>query len=117
MWVSGLCFCGDGLWVKNHWPVMFRDIYILYILIIRAALFHPLRALMLTTRYLIKNLLSSTVFIALTLTMVIWLTLSLKILELVANSDAPASLFVKLVALSLPRFLEIILPLSLVAAV
>ena len=71
---------------------------------------------MLMTRYLFKNLFSVTVFIAITLTMVILLTQSLKLLELVAASDAPPGLFLKLVALTLPRFLEIILPLSLVAA-
>jgi lipopolysaccharide export system permease protein len=72
---------------------------------------------MLITRYLMKNLLSATLFVALTLTAVIWLTQSLKLLELVANSDAPPLLFIKLVALSLPRFLETILPISLVAAI
>ncbi len=72
---------------------------------------------MLVTRYLMKNLLSATLFIALTLTAVIWLTQSLKLLELVANSDAPPMLFIKLVALSLPRFLETILPISLVTAI
>jgi lipopolysaccharide export system permease protein len=72
---------------------------------------------MLITRYLLKNVLAVAAFIALTLTMVIWLTQSLKLLELIANSDAPPGIFVKLVALSLPRFLEIIFPLSLVAAI
>lgn len=72
---------------------------------------------MLTTRYLFKNLFSVTVFVTITLTLVIWLTQSLKILELVANSDAPPSLFLKLVALTLPRFMEVILPLALVTGV
>lgn len=72
---------------------------------------------MLTTRYLFKNLFSVTVFVAITLALVIWLTQSLKILELVANSDAPPSLFLKLVALTLPRFMEVILPLALVTGV
>jgi lipopolysaccharide export system permease protein len=72
---------------------------------------------MLLTRYLAKILLTLTAFVAVTLTAVIWLTQSMKILELVANSDAPTSLFLKLVLLSLPQFLEIILPLSLAAAV
>ena len=72
---------------------------------------------MLVTRYLFKNLLNATIFIALTLTLVIWLTQSLKLLELVANSDAPPGMFLHLVALTLPKFLEIILPLSLVIAV
>lgn len=69
------------------------------------------------TRYLLRGLLSATVFVAVTLAAVIWLTQSLKLLELIANSDAPAGIFVQLVALTLPRFLEIILPLSLVAAI
>lgn len=72
---------------------------------------------MLITRYLLKNVLAVTAFIALTLTTVIWLTQSLKLLELITNSDAPPGLFVQLVILSLPKFLEIILPLSLVAAI
>jgi lipopolysaccharide export system permease protein len=72
---------------------------------------------MLVTRYLFKNLFNATIFIALTLTLVIWLTQSLKLLELVANSDAPPGMFLRLVALTLPKFLEIILPLSLVIAV
>ncbi len=72
---------------------------------------------MLVTRYLFKNLFAATVFIAVTLTLVIWLTQSLKLLELVANSDAPMGMFIRLVALTLPKFLEIILPLSLAIAV
>jgi lipopolysaccharide export system permease protein len=72
---------------------------------------------MLMTRYLFKNLLNVTLFVALTLTLVICLTQSLNLLELVANSDAPPSLFLQLVALTLPKFLEIILPLSLVTAI
>lgn len=72
---------------------------------------------MLVTRYLMKNLLVATAFIALTLTMVVWLTQSLKLLELVASSDAPPSLFLKMVLLTLPKFLEIILPIALVTAI
>ncbi|MBU6474557.1 MAG: LptF/LptG family permease [Alphaproteobacteria bacterium] len=72
---------------------------------------------MLVTRYLFKNLFTATVFVAVVLTLVIWLTQSLKLLELVASSDAPAGMFIRLVALTLPKFLEIILPLSLVIAV
>ena len=86
-----------------------------------APLRHPgcklIAAAMLITRYLFKNLFSVTAFIAVTLTMVIWLTQSLKLLELVANSDAPPGLFIQLVLLTLPRFLEVILPLALVTSV
>lgn len=69
------------------------------------------------TRYLLRHLLIATVFITVTLTAVIWLTQSLKLIELIADSDAPPSLFLKIVALTLPRFLEIIMPISLVAAI
>jgi len=72
---------------------------------------------MLITRYLFKNLLKITIFIAVTLTLVIWLTQSLKLLEFVANTAAPPSLFFKLIALTLPKFLEVILPISLAIAV
>lgn len=71
----------------------------------------------LVTRYLLKNVFTVTLFVTVSLTMVIWLTQSLKLLELIASSDAPAGMFVKLVALTLPRFLEIILPLSLVTGI
>lgn len=72
---------------------------------------------MLITRYLFKNLLQVAAFISISLTMVIWLAQSLKLLELVANSDAPPILFLQLVFLTLPKFLEIIMPLSLGIAV
>lgn len=72
---------------------------------------------MLMTRHLLKNLFTVTAFIAFSLAMVIWLTQSLKLLDLIANSDAPAGLFIKLIALTLPRFLEIIIPLALVASI
>ena len=75
----------------------------------------PLKMLM--NRYLMKNLLLATGFITFALLMVVMLTQSLRILELVANSDAPPGIFFKLVALSLPKFLETILPVALVTAV
>ncbi len=71
----------------------------------------------LITRYLLRHLVAVTLFVCVALTMVIWLTQSLKLLELIAASDAPPALFIILVLLTLPRFLEIILPLSLVTGV
>lgn len=71
----------------------------------------------LITRYLLRHLLGVTFFVTLALTLIIWLTQSLKLLELIAASDAPPGMFLKLVLLTLPRFLEIILPLSLVTGV
>jgi lipopolysaccharide export system permease protein len=72
---------------------------------------------MVMTRYLIRSLFFALSFVALTITSVLWLTQSLHVLELIANSDAPFSVFIKLTALSLPKSLEIVLPLSLVIAI
>lgn len=72
---------------------------------------------LLITRYLFRHLFIVTCAVVAALTAVIWLTQSLKLLELVASADAPALLFFKLVLLTLPKFLEVILPLALVVAV
>jgi lipopolysaccharide export system permease protein len=66
--------------------------------------------------YVFRNLLIATVFIAVTLAVVILLTQSLRFLELVINSGASSISFWILTLLALPRFFEIILPLSLMAA-
>lgn len=72
---------------------------------------------MLITRYLFKTLAAVTFFVAITLTSVIWLTQSMRFLELIVNSGAPAGIFMQLVFLSLPKFLEVILPLALLTAI
>lgn len=71
---------------------------------------------MIFDRYLFKNLLIATIFVALTLAAVIFLTQSLRFLELVINSGASSSTFWVLTFLALPRFFEIILPIALMAA-
>lgn len=71
---------------------------------------------MLLTRYVARQVFVVTVFVTLTLTAVVWLTQSLKLLELVAGSDAPPSLFLTLVLLSLPKFLETIVPIAIAVA-
>ncbi len=66
--------------------------------------------------YILKNLIIATAFIAIILTMIIFLTQSLKFLEIVINAGAAGSAFLTLTTLALPRFFEIILPLSVMAA-
>ncbi len=66
--------------------------------------------------YLFKNLLIATLFVALTLTFVIFLTQSLRFLEIVINAGSSGRVFVILTGLALPRFFEIILPLSVMAS-
>jgi|AntRauTorcE11897_2_1112592.scaffolds.fasta_scaffold01032_11 lipopolysaccharide export system permease protein len=72
---------------------------------------------MIITRYIFKNLLGVTVFVALILTLLIMLTQSLRFLELIVETGAPTGSFFYLVSLAVPRFLEIVLPLSIVTAI
>lgn len=71
---------------------------------------------MLFDRYLFKTLLIATVFVAVVLTSVIFLTQSLRFLELVISSGASGGAFWMLTLLALPRFFEIIVPIALMAA-
>ncbi len=66
--------------------------------------------------YLLKNLAIATFFIAVVLTLIIFLTQSLKFLEIVLNAGSSGSAFWILTSLALPRFFEIILPLALLSA-
>lgn len=68
-------------------------------------------------RYLFKGLGIATVFVAVTLAMIIFLTQSLRFLELVMDSGASGVAFLLLTLLALPRFFEIILPLALMAGI
>ncbi len=68
-------------------------------------------------RYVLKNVLIATVFVTLVLAALILLTQSLRFLELVINSGASGLSFWILTFLTLPKFLEIILPLGLMASV
>ncbi len=68
-------------------------------------------------RYVLKNLSQATLFIALTLAAIVFLTQSLQFLELVIESSASSAAFWMLTLLALPRFFEIILPIALMAAV
>jgi len=66
--------------------------------------------------YIIKNLSVVTAFIALTLAAIILMTQSLKFLELIINSGASSGAFWMLAFLALPRFFEVILPISVMVA-
>ncbi len=68
-------------------------------------------------RYLFWQLLSITVIVTLTLTGVIFLSQSLKFLELIIESGASGGIFIQLILLALPRFFEIIIPIALSVAV
>lgn len=67
--------------------------------------------------YLFRNVFLAMIFIAITLAFIIFLTQSLRFLELVVEAGASSSAFWVLTVLALPRFFVIILPLSIMAAV
>ena len=72
---------------------------------------------MVVNSYIFKNLFLATGFIAVTLAAVIFLTQSLRFLELVINSGASSGAFWLLTMMALPRFFEIILPIALMAGI
>ena len=67
--------------------------------------------------YIFKNLVIATIFITFVLTSVVFLTQSLKFLELVVESGASSLTFWYLTSLALPRFFEIIVPLAMMSSV
>ncbi|HEY1095630.1 MAG TPA: LPS export ABC transporter permease LptF [Alphaproteobacteria bacterium] len=72
---------------------------------------------MLLRRYLARQLLLSTLVIATGMTMVIWLTQSLRLLDLVINGGAPLQMFGYMLLLTIPRFFEMILPIALAISI
>lgn len=67
-------------------------------------------------QYLLRQLLITTLVVAGGLSMIILLTQSLKLIELVLESNASTRAFFTLMALSLPRFFEAVLPASVLIA-
>lgn len=72
---------------------------------------------MLLSRYLTRQLLFSTLVISTALTMIIWLTQSLRLLDLVINGGAPLNMFGAMLMLTVPRFFELILPIALAISI
>ena len=68
-------------------------------------------------RYILKNLLFSTIFVVGILSIVLILTQSLRFLELIIEAGAGAGTFWALTFLTLPRFFEILMPISLMIGV
>lgn len=64
-------------------------------------------------RYIVKQAALTTILISVVLTLIIWLTQSLRLLDFIINGNAPMTLFGKMLLLTVPRFFEIILPISL----
>ncbi|MFQ5784368.1 MAG: LPS export ABC transporter permease LptF [Alphaproteobacteria bacterium] len=69
------------------------------------------------TRYMLRQLVTTMLFVAFALTGVVWLSQSLRFLDLIVNRGLPFLTFIHLTLLLLPTFLTVILPVSLLCAV
>lgn len=68
-------------------------------------------------RYILRHLFWTTVSIAAVLTCIIWLTQSLRFIEMIMNRGLSMPLFAYFTLLLLPTFLSVILPIAMFAAV
>lgn len=68
-------------------------------------------------RYILVHLLIAMAIAAVVLTFAVWLSQSLNLMEFIIDSAAPLSLFFRMVTLSLPKFLVVVLPVSMIVAV
>ncbi len=66
-------------------------------------------------KYILKQLLVSFVLILLGMTALVWLTQSLKMLDMIVTKGVSVNIFLKMTLLVLPNFIQILSPLSLFA--
>jgi lipopolysaccharide export system permease protein len=69
------------------------------------------------TRYISGQLVLATLFVTLTITCAVWLTQSLRFIELIVNRGLSVGSYLYLTVLLLPSFLAMLLPIGLFAAV
>jgi lipopolysaccharide export system permease protein len=69
------------------------------------------------TKYVFRQVTVVMLFITLCLTLAIWLTQSLRFVDMIVNRGLPLTTFLYLALLLLPRFLVIVLPVALFASV
>jgi lipopolysaccharide export system permease protein len=68
-------------------------------------------------RYILRQLVVGMVFVTIGLTAILWLTQSLRFVELTVNKGASVGTFLQLTLLVLPNFLTVILPVSMFTVV
>ncbi|MGH6948381.1 MAG: LPS export ABC transporter permease LptF [Kiloniellales bacterium] len=68
-------------------------------------------------RYILGQLTIATVFVTMVLTFAIWLTQALRLIDFIVNRGLPLSTFFSFVALLLPSFLGLVLPVATFVAV
>lgn len=70
-----------------------------------------------STRYILRQLVAALAFVTLALTGVVWLSQSLRFIDLIVNKGLSVVSFLMLTLLLLPTFLALILPIALFCAV
>ena len=68
------------------------------------------------TRYMVKQIAGVTVFVTVTLCLAIWLTQSLRLVDMIVNRGLPLTTFAFMASLLIPRFLTIVLPIAAFSA-
>ena len=68
------------------------------------------------SRYFLRQLFEATVFVTVALACAIWLTQSLRFVELIVNRGLSLGTFLYLTVLLLPTFLTVVLPIALFSA-
>lgn len=66
--------------------------------------------------YIARHLAVGTLLTVVVLSFAIWVAQSLRFMELIIGSGAPGSLFLRIVALSMPEILNVVLPIAFVGA-
>src|SRR5712672_3358389 len=69
------------------------------------------------TRYILRQSLGTTLFVTTALSAAIWLTQSLRLVDLIVNRGLSAELFFYLGLLIVPRFVDIVMPIGIFIAV
>lgn len=64
------------------------------------------------SRYIFRQTMGTLVFVAIVLTAAIWLTQSLRLIDLIVNRGLSLNLFLWLALLVMPRFLDVVLPIA-----
>ncbi len=68
------------------------------------------------SRYMTKQILIVTIVATVAICFAMWMTQSLRLIELIINRSLPTSMFLYLATLLLPRFLTIVLPIAIFGA-
>ena len=69
------------------------------------------------TKYILRQMVVGMLFVSIALTCVLWLTQSLRFVEMIVNKGLSIGSFLKLTMLLMPGFLVVIIPISLFAVV